>query len=76
MIMTEAKLHFDIYDFEGVGKVDAFNLGDLVRSLDLKPTNAAVEKAGGTKKKGETNHALTDNCSFLSGTNKCTDRVQ
>ena len=49
---TEAKLHFDIYDFDGVGKVDMSLLGDLIRSLDLRPTNAAVEKAGGTKKKG------------------------
>lgn len=47
------KLHFDIYDFEGIGKVDAFNLGDLLRSLDLRPTNAQVEKNGGTKKRGE-----------------------
>lgn len=47
------KLHFDIYDFEGIGKVDAFNLGDLLRSLDLRPTNAIVEKNGGTKKRGE-----------------------
>lgn len=45
-------MHFDIYDFDGVGKVDASLLGDLIRSLDLKPTNAAIEKAGGTKKKG------------------------
>lgn len=51
--MTEAKLHFDIYDLDGCGKVDAKLLGDLVRSLDLKPTDAAVEKAGGAKKKGE-----------------------
>ncbi|RWS29468.1 Der f 30 allergen-like protein [Leptotrombidium deliense] len=50
--MVKAKLHFDIYDLEGVGKVDASLLGDLLRSLDLRPTNSAVEKAGGTKKKG------------------------
>jgi len=47
------KLHFDIYDFEGIGKVDAYNLGDLLRSLDLRPTNAIIEKNGGTKKRGE-----------------------
>nr|UKO95422.1 myosin alkali light chain protein [Demodex canis] len=51
--VDKAKLHFDIYDFEGVGKVDACTLGDLLRSLDLRPTNLAIEKAGGTKKKGE-----------------------
>lgn len=47
------KLHFDIYDFEGIGKVDASNLGDLLRSLDLRPTNSLIEKNGGTKKRGE-----------------------
>ena len=50
---SEAKLHFGIYDFDGSGKVDAFLLGDLIRSLDQRPTCAAIEKAGGTKKKGE-----------------------
>lgn len=48
----EARLHFDIYDFEGESKVDYFNLGDLLRSLDLRPTQAMIEKSGGTKKKG------------------------
>lgn len=52
-ISTGVKLHFDIYDFEGIGKVDAYNLGDLLRSLDLRPTNAIVEKNGGTKRRGE-----------------------
>ena len=51
--VDKAKLHFDIYDFEGIGKVDAFHLGDLIRSLDCRPTNAAIVKAGATKKKGE-----------------------
>lgn len=51
--VDKAKLHFDIYDFDGVGKVDAVLLGDLLRSLDLKPTEKAVEKAGRTKKKGK-----------------------
>lgn len=46
-------MHFDIYDFDGIGKVDAFHLGDLLRSLDVVPTQAAVLKAGGTKKVGE-----------------------
>jgi len=46
-------MHFDIYDFEGIGKVDAFHLGDLLRSLDLIVTQAAVEKAGGSKKQGD-----------------------
>jgi len=51
--VEKARLHFDIYDFDGSGKVDSVNLGDLLRSLDLRPTQAMVEKNGGTKKKGE-----------------------
>lgn len=56
----EARLHFDIYDFEGIGKVDCFHLGDLLRSLDVVPTQAAVLKAGGTKKVGEKKLALEE----------------
>ncbi|XP_054162575.1 myosin light chain 1-like [Oppia nitens] len=51
--VEKARLHFDIYDFEGESKVDYVNLGDLLRSLDLRPTQAMIEKGGGTKKKGE-----------------------
>jgi len=51
--VEKARHHFDIYDFEGDAKVDYVNLGDLLRSLDLRPTNATIEKNGGTKKKGE-----------------------
>merc|ERR1712002_1182789 len=29
---------FDVYDFKGDGKVDAFYLGDLVRACNLNPT--------------------------------------
>merc|ERR1712107_743306 len=29
---------FDVYDFKGDGKVDAFYVGDLVRACNLNPT--------------------------------------
>jgi len=51
--VEKAKLHFGIYDFDGSGKVDCKWLGDLLRSLDTRPTNAAVKKAGATEKPGE-----------------------
>jgi len=51
--VDKAKLHFDIYDLDGSGKVDASLLGNLIRSLDLRPTDEKIEKSGGTKKKGE-----------------------
>ena len=44
---------FSIYDFEGNGTVDAVNLGDMLRALNLNPPLATVEKLGGTKKKSE-----------------------
>ena len=51
--VERAKFVFDIYDFEGVGTIDAINLGDALRALNLNPTVAAIEKLGGTKKKNE-----------------------
>lgn len=51
--VEKARLHFEIYDFDGEAKVDAVNLGDLLRSLDTRPTEALIEKNGKTKKKGE-----------------------
>lgn len=53
-------MHFDIYDFEGIGKVDAFHLGDLLRSMDIVPTQAAVLKSGGSAKLGEKKLALEE----------------
>nr|AAV91411.1 myosin 1 light chain [Lonomia obliqua]AAV91412.1 myosin 2 light chain [Lonomia obliqua] len=51
--VERASFAFSIYDFEGKGKIDAFNLGDLLRALNSNPTLATIEKLGGTKKKGE-----------------------
>ena len=33
--------------------MDAFYIGDCLRALNLNPTNAFIEKLGGTKKKGK-----------------------
>ncbi|KAI7692488.1 Myosin light chain alkali [Sarcoptes scabiei] len=49
--VEKARHHFDIYDFDGSGKVDNHYLGDLLRSLDLRPTQEKVEKNGWEKKK-------------------------
>ena len=51
--IERANFAFSIYDLDGSGQVDAFYLGDVLRGLNLNPTNATVEKLGGTKKKGE-----------------------
>ncbi|XP_023224680.1 myosin light chain alkali-like [Centruroides sculpturatus] len=51
--VEEARDHFEIYDFNGEGKIDAVNLGDCIRSLNLRPTEQLIESLGGTKKPGE-----------------------
>jgi len=51
--VERANFVFSIYDFDGSGSIDAVNLGDCLRALNLNPTVALVEKLGGTKKKNE-----------------------
>jgi len=58
--VDKAKLHFDVYDFVGTGKVDCADLGDLLRSLDIRCTNAAAKKLGATEKKGEKQISLDE----------------
>merc|ERR1712025_822496 len=43
---------FDVYDFKGDGKVDAFYAGDLMRACNINPTMKTIEAIGGTKEKG------------------------
>ncbi|XP_065333379.1 myosin light chain alkali isoform X2 [Cloeon dipterum] len=50
--VERAEFAFSIYDNEGNG-IDAVDLGNLLRALNLNPTNATIEKLGGTKKKNE-----------------------
>ncbi len=47
------KFAFDIYDFEGKARIDAFYLADCLRGLNANPTLKAVDNYGGAKKKGE-----------------------
>merc|ERR1712107_875462 len=44
---------FDVYDFKGDGKVDAFYFGDLVRACNLNPTQKTIKEIGGGVAKGE-----------------------
>ncbi|KAJ8935937.1 hypothetical protein NQ314_012558 [Rhamnusium bicolor] len=53
MVKKRANFVFSIYDFEGNGTVDAVNLGDMLRALNLNPTLVTIEKLGGTKKKSK-----------------------
>jgi Ca2+-binding EF-hand superfamily protein len=49
--IERGKFAFSIYDFDGNETMDAYYLGDCLRALQLNPTNACVEKMGGTKMK-------------------------
>merc|ERR1711922_81834 len=44
---------FDVYDFKGDGKVDAFYAGDLIRACSLNPTLKTIAEIGGTTEKGK-----------------------
>lgn len=52
-ISIEAEFAFSIYDADGTGKIDAYDLGDVLRALNCNPTLALIEKMGGTKKRNE-----------------------
>ena len=44
---------FDVYDFKGDGKVDAFFAGDLMRACNLNPTLKTISEIGGSSEKGQ-----------------------
>jgi myosin light chain 6 len=44
---------FDVYDFKGDGKIDAFYTGDLVRACNLNPTLRTINEVGGIAEKGK-----------------------
>merc|ERR1712223_1713201 len=44
---------FDVYDFKGDGKVDAFFTGALIRACNLNPTLKTIEEIGGKSEKGQ-----------------------
>merc|ERR1712193_587546 len=44
---------FDVYDFKGDGKVDAFYAGDPIRACNLNPTLKTIAEIGGTTEKGQ-----------------------
>ncbi|XP_011552291.1 myosin light chain alkali isoform X1 [Plutella xylostella] len=49
----KAAFVFSIFDADGSNKIDAFDLGNVLRALNNNPTLATIEKLGGTKKRGE-----------------------
>lgn len=51
--VSQVQFAFEIYDQEGKGELDGTMLGPVLRALNLNPTEAFIEKLGGTKKKDE-----------------------
>jgi Ca2+-binding EF-hand superfamily protein len=51
--IENAEFAFGIYDCDGTGKIDAYDIPDVLRSLNLNPTIELCEKMGATKKRGE-----------------------
>lgn len=51
--IENAEFAFGIYDCDGTGKIDAYDIPDVLRSLNLNPTIELCEKLGATKKRGE-----------------------
>merc|ERR1739844_47696 len=59
--VEKIKFAFEVYDFKGDGKVDAFYIGDLIRACNLNPTNnTIVNLCGGEKDKGKRNISMDD----------------
>ncbi|XP_044003064.1 myosin light chain 1 isoform X2 [Aphidius gifuensis] len=51
--LERAEFCFSIYDADGSNVIDAVDLGNVLRALNVNPTNSTIEKLGGTTKKGE-----------------------
>ena len=49
----DAEFAFGIYDCDGSGKIDAYDIPEVLRALNTNPTLELCEKMGATKKRGE-----------------------
>nr|AXY94684.1 myosin light chain alkali isoform X1 [Habrobracon hebetor] len=58
--VERAEFCFSIYDADGTNVIDCIDLGNVLRALNLNPTNATIEKMGGTSKRGEKTMTLEE----------------
>lgn len=71
---TEAEFAFSIFDSDGSNNIDAMDLGNVLRALSTNPTNASIEKLGGTKKRGEKVMSLEEFLPIFSQVKKDKDQ--
>ncbi|KAK0080317.1 hypothetical protein PV326_008249 [Microctonus aethiopoides] len=69
-----AEFCFSIYDADGSNVIDAYDLGNVLRALNLNPTNATIEKMGGTKKRNEKKITLEEFLPIFSDVKKDKDQ--
>lgn len=72
--VEKAEFAFSIYDADGTNVIDAFDLGNVLRALNTNPTNATIEKHGGTKKRGEKTMTLEEFLPIFSEVKKDKDQ--
>lgn len=53
ILFTGAEFVFSIYDCDGKKNIDAYDIGNALRALNLNPTMELIEKMGGTTKRGQ-----------------------
>ena len=73
-MLTEAEFAFSIYDADGTNVIDCVDLGNVLRALNCNPTNATIEKFGGTKKRGEKTMTLEEFLPIFSDAKKDKDQ--
>ncbi|XP_014213610.1 myosin light chain alkali [Copidosoma floridanum] len=68
--VEKAEFAFSIYDADGTNIIDCVDLGNVFRALNLNPTNASIDKWGGTKKRGEKTMTLEEFLPLFSDAKK------
>lgn len=71
---TEAQFAFSIYDADGSNVIDACDLGNVLRALNCNPTNATIQKFGGTEKRGEKTMSVEEFLPIFSDAKKDKDQ--
>lgn len=70
----EAQFAFSIYDADGTNCIDCCDLGNVLRALNLNPTNATIQKLGGTEKRGEKSLSVEEFLPIFSDCKKDKDQ--